>query len=205
MTMKRVEQTVLAAVVLAMHALLLWAWPQPGPSPRGTPPDVAVRTLPISILPPPPVARAHASTPDALPRVPARARAPAPRPSALPQTERLSLPTDATTTPAPSRSDAAPPPVATAASQPLDLRLRLSPELARRGGLTEPAGSMRAQALNDPRSNHAPDPRQQLPDAVAASAKGDCLKGEYAGWGMGLLSVPFLAYHAAVGNCRPLR
>lgn len=64
---------------------------------------------------------------------------------------------------------------------------------------------MRAQALNDPRSNHAPDPRQQLPDAVAASAKGDCLKGEYAGWGMGLFSVPFFVYHAAAGNCKPLR
>ena len=77
--------------------------------------------------------------------------------------------------------------------------------MARRGGLTGPADSMRAQALNDPRSNHLSDPRQALPDAVAASAKGDCLKGEYALGGMGLLSLPFLALAVATDACKPSR
>jgi hypothetical protein len=198
MTRRRVEQAGLAAFVLALHALLLWAWPERKALPRGSMPSVAVVTLPISIVRPPPREAPTATSPAVPTSVEARPRARTTAVSERPAA--VLLPPEVTTAPAP------PPAAAEAtASQPLDLRLRLSPEMARRGGLTEPAGSMRAQALNDPRSNDAPDPQQRLPDAVAASAKGDCLKGEYAGAGLGLLSVPFLAYHAAVGNCKPSR
>lgn len=64
---------------------------------------------------------------------------------------------------------------------------------------------MQRQALNDPRSNSRADPTQALPEAVARAAKGDCVKGEYPGAGMGLLSLPFLAYAAAAGHCQPQR
>lgn len=64
---------------------------------------------------------------------------------------------------------------------------------------------MRQLALNDPRSNERFDPSQHLPTAVAAAAKGDCMKGEFLGGGMGLLSAPFLAYAAAAGHCKPQR
>ena len=37
--------------------------------------------------------------------------------------------------------------------------------------------------------------------AVAQSAKGDCLKGEFGGGGMGLLSLPFLVVAEASGHC----
>ena len=41
----------------------------------------------------------------------------------------------------------------------------------------------------------------RLAEAAASSAKGDCLKGEFAGSGMGLLSLPFVAFAAAAGRC----
>jgi len=43
--------------------------------------------------------------------------------------------------------------------------------------------------------------RQTLGNAVEASGKGDCAKGKYAGGGMGLLSVPFLAAAVIAGDC----
>lgn len=98
-------------------------------------------------------------------------------------------------------------PVASApdVSPTLDLRLRLPRGSAERGGLTLAPDSMVRQALNDPRSNAHSDPRQALPDAVAASAKGDCMKGEYFSPATGLLSIPFLFYAVAAGNCKPQR
>jgi hypothetical protein len=40
-----------------------------------------------------------------------------------------------------------------------------------------------------------------LAEGVKQGAKGDCLKGEFAGSGGGLLSLPALAYAAAAGKC----
>jgi hypothetical protein len=48
----------------------------------------------------------------------------------------------------------------------------------------------------------APTAEERRAQANAATARGDCLKGEYAGGGMGLLSLPFLAVAAARGKCR---
>ena len=45
-------------------------------------------------------------------------------------------------------------------------------------------------------------PDERLGEQVQQSAKGDCLKGEYLGGGMGLLSLPFLAAAALKGDCR---
>jgi hypothetical protein len=42
---------------------------------------------------------------------------------------------------------------------------------------------------------------QGLGQGVAKAAHGDCLKGEFAGGGAGLLSLPLLAYAAAAGRC----
>jgi hypothetical protein len=99
-------------------------------------------------------------------------------------------------------------PVEPAASEPLKLALPTSPRgsaMTGRGALTEAQGSARQLALNDPRSNQKADPTQQLPDAVASAGKGDCMKGEFKGRDMGLLSAPFLALAAATGHCQPLR
>lgn len=43
--------------------------------------------------------------------------------------------------------------------------------------------------------------QQRLADGVRSAGTGDCLKGEFAGAGMGLLSLPFLAVAAASGKC----
>ena len=45
-------------------------------------------------------------------------------------------------------------------------------------------------------------PDERLGEQVQRSAKGDCLKGEYLGGGMGLLSLPFLAAAALRDQCR---
>ena len=45
-------------------------------------------------------------------------------------------------------------------------------------------------------------PDERLGAEVLKSARGDCLKGEYLGGGMGLLSLPFLAAAALREQCR---
>ena len=42
---------------------------------------------------------------------------------------------------------------------------------------------------------------ERLGNAVKAAGRGDCAKGDYAGAGMGLLSLPFLAVAVAGGQC----
>jgi hypothetical protein len=43
--------------------------------------------------------------------------------------------------------------------------------------------------------------QERLGNDVKAAGRGDCAKGEYAGAGMGLLSLPFLVAAAARGAC----
>lgn len=88
---------------------------------------------------------------------------------------------------------------ASAASAPL--RRLLDTDATRRAisaAAQAPLLSERADAATgaSPRSG-----AQRLSDAEAAALKGDCAKGGYAGGGMGLLSLPFLAYAAATGAC----
>lgn len=46
-----------------------------------------------------------------------------------------------------------------------------------------------------------PPPAEALARGIEAAHKGDCGKGDYAGGGMGLLSLPFLVAAEALGNC----
>ncbi|MBE2244701.1 MAG: hypothetical protein IAE86_18240 [Burkholderiaceae bacterium] len=59
-----------------------------------------------------------------------------------------------------------------------------APSLAALPGTTQPVGQT-----------------QRLGSAIAAGARGDCDKGEYAGGGMGLLSLPFWAAAKLRGDC----
>ena len=66
--------------------------------------------------------------------------------------------------------------------------------------------SARAASLGDrlARARGEPEPlgaQQRQANGVKAATKGDCLKGQYPGANMGLLSLPFLAVAAATGNC----
>lgn len=55
-----------------------------------------------------------------------------------------------------------------------------------------------ARVTEEPRRANA---QEQLGNAVREAGKGDCDKGEFAGAGMGLLSLPFLAAAAIRGDC----
>lgn len=66
--------------------------------------------------------------------------------------------------------------------------------------------SARAPSLGDrlARSRDEPDrvgPAERLANGVKSAGKGDCLKGDFAGSGMGLLSLPFLVVAEARGDC----
>ena len=203
-------------LVLALHGLLLWHGSAVRPDARfesraPAPVVVAVRIAPSSPVreaPPPPTGESAPRR--APPRItPATAAQPLSREPtaataepAAPQTleARPGSVTDAAAVPGPPTEAVALPPT----DRPLNLVLPRGAG-AERSALTEPPGSMRRAALNDPRSNIAPDPTRVLPDAVAASAKGGCMKGDYSGGGGGLLSLPFLAVAALRGDCKPVR
>jgi hypothetical protein len=200
MAMRHAERCAISAMVLLAHVLLLWAWPQPrAPSVFAAtePTTMAVTLLLVPLPPPTPMPRAAEapSVSQAPERAPRQRRALNTAPSVTTINEPPRVSEALAAVPEPSASSAGP----------LDLQLRLPRGAAERGGLAEPPNSMRRQALNDPRSNIKPDPTQVLPDAVAASAKGDCGKGEFFGGGGGLLSAPFLAYAVVAGNCKPQR
>jgi hypothetical protein len=59
-------------------------------------------------------------------------------------------------------------------------------------------GDQLAQSRGEP---HRPSASERLATRVHDAGKGDCAKGEYAGAGMGLLSLPFLAAAAIGGHC----
>ncbi|MEP7294638.1 MAG: hypothetical protein ABI702_00500 [Burkholderiales bacterium] len=44
-------------------------------------------------------------------------------------------------------------------------------------------------------------PNERLSDGIRSAGRGDCMHGEFAGAGMGLLSLPFLAAAAVGGKC----
>ena len=182
------SRVVVALAVLAAHlALLLW-WLRSDRLSHGVPPAqprVAVRLI---ALPPLPAPRSE-------PAVAARERHAAPRArspvSALPMPkspEAISVAPLAAEAPA-SQAVAEPPP----SLMDGEATRRAIRAAAREPGLAAPAGRQGP-------AWRTPDAR--LGDQVQQSAKGDCLKGEYLGGGMGLLSLPFLAAAALKGDCR---
>jgi hypothetical protein len=88
-----------------------------------------------------------------------------------------------------------PPTAADPASAPLPAEPRLLDTPATRQALRElaPRHGAAAPGLSA---------NERLGQAIGRGATGDCLKGEYAGAGMGLLSAPFLALAALRGDCR---
>jgi len=196
---RRAVRAGLWLLIAALHLALLYGLNGTGPSRwrAWLVPEPGIPLVVRLIDPPPAAPRALPQAGAAVPATYRTAPAPAPaRPLAA-------SPQAITAEPAPIEAS----PVAAAASAPVVTRaldLRLPHGTAERGGQLAPDSIVR-QALNDPRSNVRRDPRQALPDAVAAAAKGDCMKGEYFSLATGLLSVPFLAYAALAGNCQPQR
>jgi hypothetical protein len=204
-------------VVLGSHALLLllW-WSELASVGRWLPPaaqqaPLLVRNVSIApavqatppkaeVLAPPNASTTASTTVAPKDKKPVQRAAAFATPTATPSSLAITAPDAATASTA---EPAASQPVA-----PLDLALPRATDataMRGRGALTAAQGSTRQLALNDPRANEQVDPTKKLPDAVAAAAKGDCLKGEFFGGGMGLLSAPFLAAAAATGHCKPQR
>jgi hypothetical protein len=185
------SRAVAAAVVVAAHLVLLLAWLHdrvrgPGSVP---PPRISVRLI---AAPPParPVEPTVASPArEALRRTPLAARSEVPRRDVIsPQ----AITTQAIA-PEPAASQTA---TAAAATEPLldsEATRRALRDSARDPGLAAQAG----------RIGNAPlTPDERLGAEVQKGARGDCLKGEYLGGGMGLLSLPFLAAAALREQCR---
>jgi hypothetical protein len=198
MTTRRRRSALLAtALVLLMHAalvvLLLRATP---PWRRGEAPVPArasivwLRDVPARAAAAPP-REAREPRPPAVPpgrRAPQAhaARAVAQAAPAAPSAPAVAQ----TAAPSASAADAAPPRLLDT-----DATRRAIRQAARTRSLPERA----ATASEEPATL---TPEQRLGREVAQSAIGECLKGEYAGGGMGVLSLPFWLLAEARGKCR---
>jgi len=185
------SRAVAAAIVTAAHLVLLLAWLHdrvhgPGPVP---PPRISVRL----IAAPPPVRPVEPTVAppvrEALRRTPLATRAEVPRRDAIsPQ----AITTQAIA-PEPAASQTA---TAAPAAEPLldsEATRRALRASARDPGLAAQVGRIGTAPLT---------PDERLGAEVMKGARGDCLKGEYLGGGMGLLSLPFLAAAALREQCR---
>lgn len=198
-------------IVLAAHLALLLGW-NTLQTPRRTPANNVPEAWTWLLLPatPPAATPAPAASPSPAAmarRVPTQPALRAPADHAPPRVPLRPpdppVPGEDATEPPPGPNPgvaAAPAAPGTAASGPTggtlmtgDATRRAIREAARQPLLSERA----AQATGQPFRRGA----ERLADAASAAGKGDCLKGEYAGGGMGLLSLPFLAVAAARGDC----
>jgi len=188
-------------VVAALHLLLLLlvqralqvASPMPAPTqaplvlvwlqPAAPPPAETRPAAPEVAAPQPPARRSRPSAPV---RTEAAAEQPAPADSAAGSTAAASAPASAATA---------------AASAPGGnlLDTEASRRAIREAARQRPIGEMGAQATGE----SAPlGPQERLGQEIARGARGDCLKGEYAGSGMGLLSLPFWLMAELRDKCR---
>lgn len=190
----RLRVLVLVLVVL-LHAAGLWLLLN-GRGDDAAP--AAVARIAVRLLPLPPSAAPPA--PRSEPAATARERTARPRPAAARPRDPAALPAGPQ---APAAIGIAPLPAEAPASQalaepPPSLMDGEATRRAIRAAAREPG--LAAQAGRQGPALRTPDER--LGDQVQRSAKGDCLKGEYLGGGMGLLSLPFLAAAALRDQCR---
>ncbi|MBS0448369.1 MAG: hypothetical protein JSR59_20780 [Proteobacteria bacterium] len=174
----------LAGAVLLLHALIAIEWARLAGRARSTQRSVA--TVQLRLLPAP--ARITPPRIEVAPTTPRAERPPA-RASARRSAPSITLP--AAAEPATATAVTAAAPASAAASEP--------------ASLLDSAGTRRAireaaRAGIDADTGMATD-AQRLSNGMRNAAKGDCMKGEYAGGGMGLLSLPFLAAAVVGGQC----
>lgn len=189
----RRQRAAIGVVVLVLHALLALAWLGTIVQQRTAPASsrVSVRLLPATLPVEPPRSPGVAPV-----RPPFSATAPAPkRARAATRTvdpgERSIAPVEAATVTAEAASAPVPAP---------DANL-LDTEASRRAIHSAARNPNLASRINEQVGVRSPTAAQRLPGNVQQAAKGDCMKGEYPGGGMSLLSLPFLAAALATGNC----
>lgn len=194
-----------AVLVLALHGLLLLAWVQhSGHVSVNTPHAPTPRTTLTWVLPEPARTNAAPLVPSTSPKQPSTvplARTSAPRGRQVlpptPNPEPVAAPAQSTTLSLLPAASAPEPAVPSSTSMGALLRSDATRQALRQTGqqplLAERAES--ATGITIQRQDTA------LAEGVKQGAKGDCLKGEFAGSGGGLLSLPALAYAAAAGKC----
>ena len=193
--MRRPALPALVLAVAAMHAAALWLL-MVATQPHRWAADSAARRVVMEVVQVVEVAP---------PAVAMKAEPPAPRAASSasrPIARRAPPPARGNTVSAPNAPAAAAEPPQAASPAPAPPPLILHSESTRRVlrdiGRERSFSDRATQDLNGtPRS--AFDSR--LSTDVAGSARGDCMKGQFTGSGMGLLSLPALALAAAQGDC----
>lgn len=172
-------------LTLALHVLPWLLWPPAAAPQLYRQPTVRVSVLRLEAAPPsaPGTARPDSPTQAVVRRAPRHVPERA-HPAAT-QADAAAPPHVAAADPPPASASAAP-------AAPLDLD---SPAVRR--AIREAARSPSMADLGDA----APGADRKLGASIASGARGDCLKGEYAGGGMGLLSLPFLAIAKLRDQC----
>ncbi|MNQ42637.1 hypothetical protein D3C85_563430 [compost metagenome] len=195
--MPRSRLMVLVLAVVVMHAVVLWlllgaTQPHRG---RASPTERIAMEI-VQITPPPkaqpparPMGVTQPATEAKTPRTPVRR---------VPQTARIEA-----TTATPNAPTASTPPAEP--SQPIispPAPLNLNSESTRRALRDVARGRSFADRANQDIQGPARSAfDSKLGSAVAGSAHGDCMKGQFKGSNMGLLSLPALAFAAANGDC----
>jgi len=207
LTLRPGRAAAVGLLVLALHLGSLWLLQAAVERQRrpGQAPD-ATRRVSVRLLAPPPAIAITQPLPQDKPataaRVPGRRQlrsAPTTNPS-------ITEPSTSNEPVAARPSNPAEPaaPAASAANAPAGLPSLLDTEATRRAireSARAPSLAGRAAAASD--EPQRTSPQERLGNDVKSAGKGDCLKSEYAGTGMGLLSLPFLALAAARGACAP--
>ncbi len=186
------RRLLLMLVVLGLHLALLSLLQRAGgglSAPTRAAPDAQTQRLsiPLRLLPLPlplPAAREPRAPHPAA--APPRAAGPAARPSTTPAAPTAQA--------APVLAEATPPQAEPPASAPLPRLLdsEATRRALRQSALETPTGPPQALAENS---------QQRLERGMKGSAHGDCLKSEFLGGGMGLLSAPFWLLAEARGKC----
>lgn len=187
------RRALLMLVVLGLHLALLSLLQHSGSglsAPTRAAPGAQTQRLsiPLRLLPLPAVREPRPQPPAA---APPRAAGPTARSSPPPAAPTAQTAPAAAATPALAEATAqAEPP----ASGPLPRLLdsEATRRALRQSALETPTGPQQALAENS---------QQRLERGVKGSANGDCLKGEFMGGGMGLLSAPFWLLAEARGKC----
>ena len=188
------------AAAVALHLLVLVSlklaidrveMPRRGVDRTTTLVSVALHAAPPPPLHPLPLPRTPAPSPvHAGPRVPREAPVAA-RPREQ-DTQAITLPAPRTDTPGAAAASASAPPSDLSFLDNANTRQAIRD--AARGGTTL---ASRGNAITRVDQTAG----ERLAQNIDAAHKGDCMKGEYLGGGMGLLSAPFLLAAEALGNC----
>jgi hypothetical protein len=182
--------------VAALHLLLLMLLQGRLRGPEMRPGPAQAPLVLVWIRPPPPVAQQPPPPAREVPPAKATLRArPLPR-------DAPSLPLQTAVPAGPASAASAAPPAAQAAASAPDgslLDTEASRRAIREAARQHSTGEMGAMATG---GTGPVSEQERLGQEIARGARGDCLKGEYAGSGMGLFSLPFWLMAELREKCR---